>query len=182
VDLIAQAFAKAAAQRPELRLVMLNRGSQAPLLQEIFSQNGRGEPGTGGNPRVSLHGPIGYEELPNYYRSADLYVAASRSDGTSISLLEAMACGCPVLVSDIPGNMEWVEPDRNGWTFPDGDADALAGAILQAVEARSRLLEMGRAARRTAEARADWRKNFPQLARAFEIATNQPIGSLNFSI
>ena len=182
VDLIARAFVKAAAQRPELRLVMLNRGSQAPLLQEILSQYGQGVPGTGENLRVSLPGQISYEELPRYYRTADLYVAASHSDGTSISMLEAMACGCPVLVSDIPGNLEWVQPGRNGWSFPDGDADALAGAILQAVADRSQLPELGRAARRTAEARADWCKNFPQLARAFEIATGKSTGSLNFSL
>jgi glycosyltransferase involved in cell wall biosynthesis len=182
VDLIAQAFVKAAAQRPELHLVMLNHGSQAPLLHEIFSQNGLSDADKGGKSRVTFPGQIGYAELPGFYRATDLYVAATHSDGTSISLLEAMACGCPVLVSDIPGNLEWVKQDRNGWSFRDGDADALTGAILQAVESRSQLPEMGRAARMTAEERADWSKNFPQLALAFEIATGQPAGSLNFSI
>ncbi len=117
-------------------------------------------------------GQINYTDLPRYYRSADLYISASHSDGTSISLLEAMACGCPVLVSDIPGNREWVQQGVNGWLFPDGDAWALEQAIFQAVEQRELLPEMGRAARRIAEQRADWNLNFAQLERAFEIAKN----------
>jgi glycosyltransferase involved in cell wall biosynthesis len=149
---------------------MLGNGSQAGLLRRILATGGLNNPSD--YPRVLFPGQIGYEDLPRYYRSVDLYISASHSDGTSISLLEAMACGCPVLVSDIPGNREWVEQGVNGWLFPDGDAQALAQAINQAVEQRNRLSEMGKAARRTAEQRADWKSNFPQLERAFEIAKN----------
>jgi glycosyltransferase involved in cell wall biosynthesis len=148
---------------------MLGNGSQAGLLRRILATGGLNN--TSDYPRLLFPGQIGYEDLPRYYRSADLYISASHSDGTSISLLEAMACGCPVLVSDIPGNREWVQPGENGWLFPDGDAQALGQAIIQAVEQRGRLPEMGKAARKTAELRADWKLNFPQLERAFEIAT-----------
>ncbi len=183
VETIAKAFVLAAQQRPGLRLVMLGNGSLAGRLRQILAaMNGGG--GRGGsetrphetypseaNPYpVLFPGQIGYADLPRFYRSADLYLAATHSDGTSISLLEAMACGCPALVSDIPGNREWVTPGENGWLFPLDDAQALAGAILNAVEQRQRLPEMGRAARRIAEQRADWKQNFPKLMRAYDIA------------
>ena len=168
VETIARAFTKAASQCPELRLAMLGNGSQASLLRRILSSGGLANAGI--FPRVLFPGQISYADLPRYYRSSDLYISASYSDGTSISLLEAMACSCPVLVSDIPGNREWVNHGENGWLFPEGDEKALAQAIVQAVAQRERLPEMGRAARRTAELRADWRLNFPQLERAFEIA------------
>lgn len=171
VDMIARAFVQAAQQRTELRLVMLGNGSQASLLRRTLLPVSGGERSY----RVLFPGQIGYADLPRLYRSADLYVSASHSDGTSISLLEAMACGRPVLVSDIPGNREWVQEsgdDANGWLFPDGDADALAEAILRAVDERHRLPEMGRAARRLAEQRADWSKNFPRLFEAYDIATS----------
>jgi glycosyltransferase involved in cell wall biosynthesis len=120
--------------------------------------------------RVHFPGQVRQAQLPQYYRAADLYVSASHSDGTSISLLEAMACGRPVLVSDIPGNREWVEPNVNGWLFPEGDVNALARAILHAVEARDRLSEMGKVARKLAQQRANWERNFPKLLEAYEIA------------
>jgi glycosyltransferase involved in cell wall biosynthesis len=166
VDVIAQGFALAARQHPELQLLMLAGGSQAGLLRQIFQQSGVSN-------QVHFPGQVNQAELPNYYRSADLYVSASHSDGTSISLLEAMACGTPALVSDIPGNREWVQPGVQGWWFPDGDAQELAQGILQAIQQRTRLAEMGCAARRLAEEKADWKKNFPQLLKAYEIAIRQ---------
>jgi glycosyltransferase involved in cell wall biosynthesis len=104
---------------------------------------------------------------------SDLYVSASRTDGSSISLLEALASGRPVIVSDIPGNREWVEPGIHGWWFKDGDEEDLARIILEAVNQPQQLSEMSRAARQLAEKRADWDKNFPNLLYAYEAALKQ---------
>jgi glycosyltransferase involved in cell wall biosynthesis len=101
---------------------------------------------------------VSQADLPRYYRSSDLYVSASLSDGTSISLLEALACGRPVLVSDIPCNREWITPGEQGWLFPSGDVESFAQIVLQDASDRRRLQEMGQAARRLAEQRADWDK------------------------
>jgi glycosyltransferase involved in cell wall biosynthesis len=168
VDVIARGFVLAAHQHPELQLLMLAGGSQAGLLRQIFQLGGVSD-------RVHFPGQVNQAELPHYYRSADLYVSASHSDGTSISLLEAMASGTPVLVSDIPGNREWVQPGVQGWWFPDGDPQGLAQGISDAVLQRTRLAEMGRAARRLAEEQADWEKNFPQLLKAYKIAVHHPL-------
>ena len=162
-DVLAQGFARAACLCSELRLVMLGNGSQASVLRQIFEH-------TDVLGQVSFPGQVGYDDLPQYYRDADLYVSASHSDGTSISLLEALACGTPALVSDIPGNREWITPGVEGWWFPDGDAEALSRMILQAVELRRSMPEMGQAARHQAERRADWKHNFPQLFQAYRIA------------
>lgn len=171
VEVIARAFVEAARQLeawrgPKLRLIMLGNGSQAALLRKIFSDGGVEE-------QVYFPGQVNQASLPRCFRSADLYVAASHSDGTSISLLEALACGRPVLVSDIPGNREWIEPGVQGWLFPDGDAESLAQAILQAVEQREQLPEMGRRARQLAEQRADWKQNFQHLLHAYQLANNK---------
>jgi glycosyltransferase involved in cell wall biosynthesis len=124
--------------------------------------------------RVHFPGQVSRDDLPAYYRAADLYISTSHSDGTSISLLEALACATPVLLSDIPGNREWVtEPGQVGWLFRDGDVDSLSEGIIHAWESRSQLPAMGQAARRIAEARADWDKNFPQLFEAYQIALNR---------
>ncbi len=175
VDIIARAFVKAAQCKPELRLIMLGNGSLAPMIHKILSPAVLPEATNGQNTsasfsRVIFPGQVSHEDLPRYYHSADLYVAATHSDGTSISLLEALASGRPALVSDIPGNREWITPGQNGWLFPDGDAEALAQAIINAVDQRQRLAEMGHAARNLAEQRADWDKNFQALLGAYELA------------
>jgi glycosyltransferase involved in cell wall biosynthesis len=163
VDVIARAFVIAARNRPELRLTLLGSGSQAAAIRQILLIGAVYD-------RVLFPGQVSYSDLPNYYRNANLYICASHSDGTSISLLEAFACGTPAIVSDIPGNQEWVTPGENGWLFPDDDAETLASAILNAMEQRQNLPEIGRKARRLAESRADWEKNFPQLEQAYAIA------------
>ncbi len=163
VDIIARAFAPVAKEYSSIKLIMLGNGSQAGALRQIFLNAGVLD-------QVYFPGQVSYADLPRYYRSADLYLSASHSDGSSISLLEALACGCPALVSDIPGNREWVEPGEQGWWFPDGDANALANAIRRAFDQPQKLSEMRRSARLLAEQRADWRKNFPRLLEAYELA------------
>ena len=163
VEVLAQGFILAAKKIPELRLVMLGNGSLASRLRSIFEDNQMLE-------RIIFPGQIKQSNLPRYYRSADLYLSASHSDGTSISLLEAMACGRPVIVSDIPGNQAWVEPGIQGWWFTDGNPRSLADIICQAFDQRLRLPEMGKAARHLAEARANWPDNFKKLLFAYDIA------------
>ncbi len=177
VEDLAHAFVKAARQRPELRLLMLGNGPLAGKLRQIFQQGGVQD-------QVHFPGQVTQEKLPDFYRAADLYISTSHSDGSSISLLEALACGTPVLLSDIPGNREWVSDSPHpftgegsgvgvGWLFRDGEVESLTGGILHAVENRGQLPAMGRAARALAEARANWELNFPRLFDAYEMALSR---------
>lgn len=164
VDDLARAFVKVARQRPELRLFLLGNGPLAPKIRQIIQDGGMIE-------RVHFPGQISQAKLPDFYRAADLYISTSHSDGTSISLLESLASGTPVLLSNIPGNKEWIdEPGEVGWLFEDGDVDSLAAGILYAVENRAQLQKMGRSARKLAEDQGDWRINFPNLFTAYSIA------------
>ncbi|MGB9521615.1 MAG: glycosyltransferase family 4 protein [Anaerolineales bacterium] len=161
VELIARAFSQIAKENSDVELMMLGNGSQSNILRQIFSQAGVLE-------QVSFPGQIEYLELPTYYQSANIYLSASHSDGSSVSMLEAMACGKPVIVSDLPGNREWVVDGKQGWIFPDGDVNALAETMQRAYHERERLEEMGKAARRLVEERADWARNFPKIYQAID--------------
>jgi len=163
VDVLARAFVQAARQISELRLILLGNGSQAPLIRQILEQGGV-------SGQVFFGGQVGQADLPPYYNAADLYISTSHSDGSSVSLLEALACAKPALISDIPANREWVTPGQQGWWFTDGSVEALTAGILQAYEQRNQLPSMGAAARRVAEQRADWNQNRQILLQTYERA------------
>jgi len=165
IDVLAKAFVKAASVNPDVNLILLGGGSQGANIRRILMNGGVME-------RVHFGGQVSQRDLPRWYHMADVYISPSHVDGSSVSLLEALACGKPSIVSDIAGNREWIEDGVNGWTFRDGDADDLAEKILLAIKSRRSFGRIGRAARRTAEERADWRKNFGKLLEAYERITS----------
>lgn len=164
IEELAFAFVKAFQRCPSLRLLMLGTGPLASRIQDIFKK-GLGELT---EKVVYFAGQVPEEKLAAYFQAADLYVSASHSDGSSITLLQALACGCPALVSDIPGNQEWVMPNTNGWWFRMGDADDLCEAILYACRMSAALPQMGKAARQLAEQYADWKQHAQQLLNVYE--------------
>lgn len=164
LDVLAKAFVCVArANRKDVSLLLLGEGSLSKEIKHIFTHNGVSE-------LVAYGGRIPQVNLPPYYHQADMFISPSHVDGSSVSLLEAMACGMPVLVSDIPTNREWVSDGMNGWLFPDGDYEALAAKILQVLDDQKSMRSMGKAARATIEKRADWKKNFPKLLEAYQLA------------
>ncbi len=163
VDVLAKAFVRVARERPEARLLLMGGGSMAQPIRQILMSGGVLD-------RTQFPGQISQTDLPRWYHMADLYVSPSHVDGSSVSLMEALASGCPVLVSDIPANQEWVTDGVNGWLFPDGDVDVLAARILSLMDRPGELTAMGHAARTTAERRADWSRNFTVLLGAYQQA------------
>ena len=161
VDLLAKAFVNVAAQDPNINLILLGGGSQGGKIRQILMNGGVLE-------RVHFGGQVSHIDLPRWYHMADLYISASHVDGSSVSLMEALASGLPCLVSDIPGNKEWIEEGVNGWLFRDGDVDDLAAKILSAIKSRKSFKKIGESARKTAEEKADWTKNFGKLLEVYE--------------
>jgi glycosyltransferase involved in cell wall biosynthesis len=163
VDLVVEGFVQAVKQEPKVRLLMLGDGSLGPKIRQMVSRAGLED-------RVHFAGQVGYDDLPGYYRAADMYVSASHADGSSISLLEAMACGLPAAVSDIPGNREWVQHGVTGWWFGDEAAGELTEVILQAARDPLACKDYGEEGRQIAKNRADWKMNFQKLLQAYQLA------------
>ncbi|MCE9547626.1 MAG: glycosyltransferase family 4 protein [Planctomycetia bacterium] len=105
--------------------------------------------GLGG--RVRLAGV--FDEVGDVLRAADLFVLPSHEEGLSLSLLEAMASGVPVVATDIPGNRQLVEDGTHGLLVPVQDATSLAAGI-------DRVLSDPAAATRAAAGRERVRKHF----------------------
>jgi glycosyltransferase involved in cell wall biosynthesis len=163
VETIAEAFINLARKVKNVRLLLLGEGSLKEKIESRLHHVGLRE-------NVQFAGQVGYENLPEYYRAADLYVSGSYVDGSSISLLEAMACGLPALVSDIPGNLEWVTPGLNGFIFRVGSHRALADRMIEATMDINILRSLGAQSRKVAEQRANWKLNSEKLLLAYELA------------
>lgn len=163
VDIVAKAFVAASKSEPDLRLILLGKGSQETEIKEIFNDAGIMD-------HVYLGGVAAQNELPDYYQASDLYISASYSDGSSVSLMEALASGLPVLVSDIPGNQEWINQAENGYLFETGSVEKLTNAILNIVKNKNLLPQIRQEARKTAEKKANWDENFPKLLEAYQLA------------
>ena len=90
-----------------------------------------------------------FEDVRPWMGAADLFVAPSLSEGMPNAVLEAMAMGLPLVLSDIPGHREAAGPDA--WYFPPGDAEALAGALAEALSSPEEREARGRRGRRRIE-------------------------------
>lgn len=77
---------------------------------------------------------VEYNEMSKFLNDADIFISVPSSDSSSVSLQEAMACGLPVIVSDLPANREWIKDGWNGYIVPVRDPEALAGAIIKLLE------------------------------------------------
>ena len=134
----------------DVYLVVLNDG---PLTEEIRA---------GAGDRTLFLGRVSERELAAWLRRSDLYVSCSETDGSSVTLLQAMACGTPVLVSDIPGNREWVHAGLTGGLFPLNDVGALTQALTTALS-DANVGEFINRAIAQVRSRADWSGNSPRL-------------------
>jgi glycosyltransferase involved in cell wall biosynthesis len=163
IDILVEGFAKAVKQNDNIRLLLLGSGSQKDWIETLIVQNDL-------EPYIFRAGHVQNHDLLQYYQAADVYISSSFSDGSSVSLMEALACGLPVLVSDIPGNEEWVTTDQHGWLFKTGMADSLCDGILNALVNQQNWHEISIQARWLAETRADWESNFQKLLMAYNQA------------
>jgi glycosyltransferase involved in cell wall biosynthesis len=141
---------------PDVRVLMVGDGSLRPQVEAFIARHRL-------NDRFYLPGQVPEPVLADYYNEADLYVSATYSDGASISLLQAMACGLPVIVTSGYGNLEWALHARNGWLYPAGDAQALAAAIVEGLNDRDARCAMGRINSAVIRERANWDENVQQL-------------------
>lgn len=139
---------------PRCRLVVVGEGPMEARLREQRDRLGLGE-------RVTFAGRVDNDTARRYMRAADVLVLNSRYEGLSHVLLEAMAVGLPMAVSDVPGNRELVE-NGGAILLPAADGVAIAGCIeplLRDPELSQRLRSRG-------------------LARAREIAAHHTLDRL----
>jgi len=107
---------------PDHDLLILGEGGERARLEGLIERHGLGD-------RVRLLGSRPHAELPLFYSAADALVLASGREGWANVLLEAMACGTPVVASPIPGNPEVVRSPEAGVIAPENSPDGIAAGV-----------------------------------------------------
>lgn len=152
VEDVIVAFAELRKSQSDVHLVLGHSGSQTRALREQVKALGlEGE--------AHFIGSVPEGNLPALLRATDCYISASEVDGTSVTLLQAMACGAPVVASDIDGNRDWIEDDVTGYLFEVGNRREAMRAISMSLGNPATAVT----ARRRVEDHADWAANLGRL-------------------
>ena len=130
-----KACARLRGERP-FRLVLIGSGPELEPLKQLASSSGLQD---------HVHFEPAAEDVAPWLRGIDIFVLPSRSEALSNALMEAMACGCGAVASNIGGNPELVTPDRTGLLFNAGDDAGLAQALQSLLDDPGRLARLRRA-------------------------------------
>jgi glycosyltransferase involved in cell wall biosynthesis len=159
LDVLIEAFGRLARQGVEFTGILIGQG---PLRSRLENQVLR----LGLQGRVKLLGPRPHDQLPDWYRAADLFVLPSHSEGVPVVLLEAAACGTPFVASRVGGIPEIAHLGASR-LVPAGDAAALAEAIRAGLAERPPPRQIHDPARSHSEAVSEMVDLFEEVLAAF---------------
>ena len=134
-------------------------------------------------PRAHWLGILPPEQMPDLYRAADAFALASHNEGLANSMMEAMATGLPVIVTDVGGHSEMVSNGVQGRLVARQDVEGLREALTEVLSNETYARRMGEAARARALAVGDHHHNAKRLLAYFErVLTGQPRGAVTEAI
>jgi glycosyltransferase involved in cell wall biosynthesis len=152
VETLISAAPAAIRRFPRLRFIIIGSGPLTPKLKRTCTDLGVSE-------RFTFLGRMERPDVLRYTQAADIYVSTSLSDVSSVSLLDSMALGVPVVVTNIPGNRQWVHDGVEGLLFQRRDSATLTNLLVQLAESMPMRDKLSAAARSVVLARTDWNAN-----------------------
>jgi len=145
---VLRAFARIQAALPDAALTVVGQGSERARLEALRDRLGLRQ--------VTFVGAVPPEAMAAHYDAHDVYLNAPTIDNMPTSLVEAFACGLPVVTSDAGGIPHLVRQGDNGLMVPQGDPDALADAALRLFREPQLAARLAATARRDVETRYTW--------------------------
>lgn len=138
LDLLFEGFVGVLAQHPQARLTVIGQGEQEPKLKALAIALGISD-------AVIWTGFR--QDIPRMLAATDIYVQPSDNEGLSLSILEAMAAGKPVIATDVGGVREVLTHEETGILIPPGSASAIGSAIIDLLDHPEKRTALGQAAR-----------------------------------
>ncbi len=154
---------------PEARFIIAGEGQQRTHLEGLARSSGVLD-------SIRFIGWIPHTELPRYLASSDVYVSTSLSDGTSISLLEALACELAPVVTDIPANQAWIDDEENGFLVPVRNHKMLAERIVLLLKNSETRTRFGKTCRNIVMERAEHENEMSRITRMYEELRRAKLG------
>ena len=156
VESLVRAIPMVLEQVPRARFIIAGDGPQKKYLVNLAASLNISD-------SIRWVGVIPHDQLPVYLASADIYVSTALSDATSVSLLEAMACNLPVIVTDSGDNRKWVEDGTNGFIVPVKTPEKLAQKIVYLLENDDVRIKFAQSNRRVVESRAHYGREMEKV-------------------
>lgn len=153
-------------EHPDLRMLVIGEDSrdgdesEKERLKALASQLGVRD-------RIDFLGSVTHHELPHFYSAADACVMPSYSESFGLVALEAQACGCPVVASDVPGLRSVVRDDVSGYLIAGNDPAAYADRIGRLLADPDKAQQMGRRGSLLAQ-RFSWGRTADSLEKLFD--------------
>lgn len=147
---------------PESKFVIAGKGSEEKKLRKLAKSLGISE-------SVKFVGFVPNDKLPQYLTTMDVYVSTALSDaGIAASTAEAMACGLPVIITDVADNRKWVENGVNGFVVPIKDPKSLAEKIIYLLQNEDIRKQFGKINRKIIEERNNYYKEMEKMEDIYE--------------
>ncbi len=162
IDLLIKSFKLVLENNPNLflKLHIIGDGRDKQKLQ-ILTQD------LGINESVEFLGKVDNKLLPDFYNSFSVFASLSDSESFGVVAVEAMACECPVVVSDAFGFTEVVVDRLTGFIVPKGNQEESALAIQKLIDSETLRCEMGKNGRKRVEQLFNWEKNVDQMIQIY---------------
>lgn len=151
---------------PEARFIIGGQGEQRNYLEKLAQNLSISD-------SIRFVGWIPHEELPGYLASSDVYVSTSLSDGTSINLLEAMACKLAPVVTDIVANRGWITEGKNGCLVPTRDHKILAEKVIFLLKDKDTRRKFGTTGRSLVVGHAEYVRKMEEVEKIYENLVNK---------
>lgn len=161
IDVLIRAFALSQQQHPELRLMIIGEGSQESKLKQLCTELKIKD-------KVVFTGRIPFHEISRYYNMLNIFVNISEYESFGVSVIEAMACALPVIVSNVGGLNEIVENESIGIKVNVNDIEATSNAINQLFSDPQALKKMGEEARKHVVSRYNWESNLQTMIEHYQ--------------
>lgn len=160
LDLFINSIPKVVKEIPEAKFWLIGSGSEEKRLKQLASR-------LKVNQFVEFLGKLPNQEVLDCLKKADVYVSTSLSDGSSISLLEAMAQGVFPVVTNIPANEEWIKDGVNGFLCPVDNPEQLARRILEALKNNNMREEAAKKNKILVENKGSYQKNMALMEKYY---------------